>query len=160
MGLHGLYLAGDGQHIDNHTKVHHRVGPTKSDEEYRGILNRKSRCVFNGKAIVHKGADGTDAQQSNHNLLLSGDAEIDTKPELQIYADDVKCSHGATVGELDAAALFYLRTRGIELDAAKHLLTRAFASGVLGMMTVPAMLEYVNAAVDARLDTLVGVDGV
>ena len=99
--LNGLYLAGDQQHIDNHTRVDHEVGPTFSSEEYRGILNRKSRCVWNGKAIVHKGADGADANQSNHNLLLSGDAEIDTKPELEIYADDVKCSHGATVGQLD-----------------------------------------------------------
>ena len=92
--LYGLYLAGDKQHIDNHTRIDHIVGPGRSQEEYRGILNKKSRCIFNGKAIVHRGADGTDANQSNHNLLLSADAEIDTKPELEIYADEVKCSHG------------------------------------------------------------------
>ena len=158
VGLHGVYLAGDNQHFDNHTTVHHRVGPTTSDEEYRGILNRKSRCVFNGKAIVHKGADGTDASQSNHNLLLSADAEIDTKPELEIYADDVKCSHGATVGELDASALFYLRSRGLDEGTAKQLLTRAFAAGVLQMMTIPAMQEFLAVALDARLDSLVGAD--
>ena len=158
VGLHGVYLAGDNQHFDNHTTVHHRVGPTTSDEEYRGILNRKSRCVFNGKAIVHEGADGTDASQSNHNLLLSPDAEIDTKPELEIYADDVKCSHGATVGELDAAALFYLRSRGLDEDTAKQLLTRAFAAGVLQMMTIPAMQDFMAGALDARLDSLVGAD--
>jgi Fe-S cluster assembly protein SufD len=158
VGLHGVYLAGDNQHFDNHTTVHHRVGPTTSDEEYRGILNRKSRCVFNGKAIVHKGADGTDARQSNHNLLLSADAEIDTKPELEIYADDVKCSHGATVGELDASALFYIRSRGLDEDTAKQLLTRAFAAGVLQMMTIPAMQDFLAGSLDARLDSLVGAD--
>lgn len=156
--LSGLYLAGNLQHIDNHTRVDHLVGPSRSTEEYRGILNRKSRCVFNGKAIVHKGADGTDAQQSNHNLLLSGDAEIDTKPELEIYADDVKCAHGATVGQLDEAALFYLRSRGLDKNTATQLLTRAFASEVLNMMTIPEAAEYLSAALDERLDTLTGAD--
>ena len=104
----GLYLAGDGQHIDNHTRVDHRVGPATSRQEYRGILNGKCRCVWNGKAFVHEGADGTDADQANHNLLLSAQAEIDAKPELEIYTDDVKCSHGTTVGQLDETALFYL----------------------------------------------------
>lgn len=155
--LSGLYLAGNNQHIDNHTRVDHCVGPTRSTEEYRGILNRKSRCVFNGKVVVHKGADGTDAQQSNHNLLLSGDAEIDTKPELEIYADDVKCAHGATVGQLDQAALFYLRSRGLDKNTATQLLTRAFAADILKMMTVPEALEYISTAVDERLDTLIDV---
>lgn len=153
--LGGLYLAGDSQHIDNHTRVDHCVGPTQSTEEYRGILNRKSRCVFNGKVVVHKGADGTDAQQSNHNLLLSGDAEIDTKPELEIYADDVKCAHGATVGQLDETALFYLRSRGLDEVTATQLLTRAFAADILKMMTVPEAFEYVSSAIDTRLDTLI-----
>ena len=102
----GLYLIGDGQHIDNHTRTDHRTGPTESHQEYRGILTGKARGVWNGKAIVHKGADGTDAEQANHNLLLSRNAEIDAKPELEIYADDVKCSHGTTVGQLDETALF------------------------------------------------------
>jgi len=157
--LNGLYLAGDKQHIDNHTRVDHLVGPGYSSEEYRGILNRKSRCVFNGKAIVHVGADGTDANQSNHNLLLSGDAEIDTKPELEIYADEVKCSHGATVGQLDETALFYLRSRGLDETQATQLITRAFAAKVLSLLTVDAARDYVAAATDQRLDSLIGDDG-
>lgn len=153
--LSGLYLAGDNQHIDNHTRVDHCVGPTRSTEEYRGILHRKSRCVFNGKVVVHKGADGTDAQQSNHNLLLSDDAEIDTKPELEIYADDVKCAHGATVGQLDETALFYLRSRGLDNNTATQLLTRAFAADILKMMTIAEAFDYISTAVDARLDSLI-----
>ena len=157
--FNGLYLAGDQQHIDNHTRVDHEVGPSFSSEEYRGILNRKSRCVWNGKTIVHRGADGADAKQSNHNLLLSGDAEIDTKPELEIYADDVKCSHGATVGQLDDAALFYLRSRGLDKSAATLLITRAFASKLISMISVAAAGGYIADAVDERLDTLIGDSG-
>jgi len=153
--LRGLYLASGRQHIDNHTRVDHRVGPAISAEEYRGILNGRSRCVFNGKAVVHAGADGTDADQSNHNLLLSEQAEIDTKPELEIYADDVKCSHGATVGQLDQSALFYLRTRGLNLDQATQVLTRAFAAAILGRLAIAECHDYLAAAVDSRLDGLV-----
>lgn len=156
--MNGLYLAGDQQHVDNHTRVDHRVGPSHSNELYRGILNRRARCVFNGKAVVHEGADGTDAQQANNNLLMSPDAEIDTKPELEIYADDVKCSHGATVGQLDATALFYLRTRGIDEAAAKAMITRAFAAEILGLNPVPQAAEYLAATIDRRLDTLIGDD--
>ena len=153
--LHGLYLAGAGQHIDNHTRVVHAVGPTRSLEEYRGILNRRSRAVFNGKAVVKEGADGTNADQANHNLLLSDAAEIDTKPELEIYADDVKCSHGATVGQLDDSAMFYLRSRGIEQDEATQLLMRAFAARVISDVPVPNAQDYVSEVVDARLDQLI-----
>ena len=151
----GLYLAAGQQHIDNHTRVDHRVGPAKSTEEYRGILNGRSRCVFNGKAIVHDGADGTDADQSNHNLLLSDNAEIDTKPELEIYADDVKCSHGATVGQLDKTALFYLRSRGLDEDEATQALTRAFAAAILGKLAIEECRDYVAAALDTQLDALI-----
>ena len=151
----GLYLAAGQQHIDNHTRVDHRVGPAKSTEEYRGILNGRSRCVFNGKAIVHAGADGTDADQSNHNLLLSDRAEIDTKPELEIYADDVKCSHGATVGQLDKAALFYLRSRGLDKDEATQALTRAFASAILGKLAIEECRDYLTAILDTQLDALI-----
>lgn len=156
VSLNGLYLAGHQQHIDNHTRVDHLVGPGRSSEEYRGILNRKSRAVFNGKAIVHAGADGTDASQSNHNLLLSGDAEIDTKPQLEIYADEVKCSHGATVGQLDDAALFYLRARGLDEAEAMRLITRAFASKILSLQTVDAANDYTALALDERLNSLIG----
>jgi Fe-S cluster assembly protein SufD len=152
--LYGLYLAGNQQHVDNHTSVYHRVGPSTSREEYRGILNRRARCVFNGKAVVDRGADGADAQQANHNLLLSDDAEIDTKPELEIYADDVKCSHGATVGQLDRTAMFYLRSRGLDEASATQLLMRAFAAEVIGMMTVAQATGYLSQIVDRRLDEL------
>jgi Fe-S cluster assembly protein SufD len=155
VSLRGLYLAAGTQHIDNHTRVDHRVGPAKSSEEYRGILNGRARCVFNGKVIVHDGADGTDADQSNHNLLLSDKAEIDTKPELEIYADDVKCSHGATVGQLDKTALFYLRSRGLDKDEATQVLTRAFASAILGKLAIEECQEYLAAAIDRQLDALI-----
>jgi FeS assembly ATPase SufC/FeS assembly protein SufD len=153
--LRGLYLATGTQHIDNHTRVDHRVGPATSTEEYRGILNGRARCVFNGKAIVHAGADGTDADQSNHNLLLSEKAEIDTKPELEIYADDVKCSHGATVGQLDKSALFYLRARGLDKDDATQALTRAFASAILSKLAIAECHEYLASAMDRQLDALI-----
>ncbi|MEX2123116.1 MAG: Fe-S cluster assembly protein SufD [Woeseia sp.] len=154
--LHGLYLADGKQHIDNHTRVDHRVGPAKSREEYRGILSDRARCVWNGKAIVHAGADGTDAHQANYNLLLSDKAEIDTKPELEIYADDVKCSHGATVGQLDKAALFYLRSRGLERDEAAQVLTRAFAAAIVAKSTVDNVRGHVETLIDRRLQDLVG----
>jgi len=155
VNLHGLYLASGEQHIDNHTRIEHRVGPATSHEEYRGILNGRSRCVFNGQAIVFAGADGTDANQSNHNLLLSNRAEIDTKPELEIYADDVKCSHGATVGQLDESSLFYLRSRGLDPGEARRLLTQAFAAGILGSLAVDECRDYLAGALDQRLSTLI-----
>ena len=129
--MRGVYLGNDKQHIDNHTRVDHVARDTISREDYRGILRDRSRGVFNGKVFVHKGADGTDAAQSNPNLLLSDHAEIDTKPELEIYADDVKCAHGATVGQIDETSLFYLRSRGIDEATAIQLLTYAFCREVL-----------------------------
>jgi Fe-S cluster assembly protein SufD len=153
--LHGLYLATDEQHIDNHVAVTHGVGPATSSQDYRGILSGHSRCIFNGKAVVLAGADGTDANQSNHNLLLSERAEIDTKPELEIYADDVKCSHGATVGQLDESALFYMRSRGLAEEDAKRALTRAFASGKLGALAIDECHDYISDAIDRRLNELI-----
>jgi Fe-S cluster assembly protein SufD len=154
----GLYLAGDGQHIDNHTRVDHRVGPAISRQEYRGILNGRCRCVWNGKAIVHEGADGTDADQANHNLLLSTKAEIDAKPELEIYTDDVKCSHGTTVGQLDEPSLFYLRSRGLDKRHATQVLTHAFAAGLVSRVPVGAAVEAVSDLMEARLAKLVDYD--
>ena len=156
--LNGLYLAGAEQHIDNHIRVDHRVGPAVSREEYRGILAGRARCIFNGKAIVHKGADGSDAEQSNHNLLLSETAEIDTKPELEIYADDVKCAHGATIGQLDKSALFYLRSRGLNEDEATQLLTRAFAARILTAAPIEATHAYIEQKTEQRLDELISGD--
>ena len=154
----GLYLAGDGQHIDNHTRVDHRVGPATSRQEYRGILNGKCRCVWNGKAIVHEGADGTDADQANHNLLLSEKAEIDAKPELEIYTDDVKCSHGTTVGQLDDTAMFYLRSRGLDKRHATQVLTHAFAAGLVSRVPVDAAKEALSDLMEERLADLIQAD--
>jgi Fe-S cluster assembly protein SufD len=149
--LNGLYLAGPGQHVDNHTRTDHRVGPARSRQDYRGVLAGRCRAIWNGKAIVHRGADGTDAQQSNHNLLLSEQAEIDAKPELEIYADDVKCAHGTTVGQLDERALYYLRTRGIGTARARRILTRAFATTVVNTVPVAALRDLIGTKVEARL---------
>jgi Fe-S cluster assembly protein SufD len=154
--LNGLYLASGNQHIDNHTAILHGAGPATSTEEYRGIAGGRARCVFNGKVVVAEGADGTDSSQSNHNLLLSDRAEIDTKPELEIYADEVKCAHGATVGQLDDTALFYLRTRGLDSEQAQQVLTRAFAAVTLGTLAIDACHDPIAGLIDRRLEQLVG----
>jgi Fe-S cluster assembly protein SufD len=124
--LNGLYVPGDGQHMDHHTLIQHLVPNCRSGQDYKGILNGRARAVFNGKVLVAPNAQHTDASQHNKNLLLSSNAEIDTKPQLEIYADDVMCSHGATVGQLDEDALFYLATRGIEPQEAANFLIHAF----------------------------------
>jgi Fe-S cluster assembly protein SufD len=156
--MNGLYLASDNQHIDNHTRVDHRVGPSTSIEEYRGLLNGKARCIFNGKAIVHPGADGSDAQQSNHNLLMSDQAEIDTKPELEIYADEVKCSHGATVGQLDPVSLFYLRSRGLDKDEATRVLISAFATKIIEDSPLPEAHDYLQQRSKECLEGIIAGD--
>jgi Fe-S cluster assembly protein SufD len=152
----GLYVAGQDQHIDNHVRIDHRTGPAKSHQEYRGILAGRCRGVWNGKTIVHEGADGTDAEQSNHNLLLSDRAEIDAKPELEIYADEVKCSHGTTVGQLDDNALFYLRSRGLDEQEATRALTRAFGAGIIARLPIEELAESLTAKVEKRLADLAG----
>jgi Fe-S cluster assembly protein SufD len=149
--MNGLYVARDGQHHDSHTRVDHAVPRTTSEQLYRGVLSGKSRAVFNGKAIVHRGAAGTDARQSNANLLLSPGAEVDTKPELEIYADDVKCSHGATTGQLDVNALFYLRSRGLDEETARSVLTFAFADAVLARMSLAPLRRHAEQQVVGRL---------
>lgn len=154
VSFNGVYVVADGQHVDNHTRVDHRVGPARSIQEYRGVLSGRCRAVWNGKAIVHKGADGTDARQGNHNLLLSEDSEIDAKPELEIYADDVKAAHGTTVGQLDDSALFYLRSRGIERRQAERILTRAFAAAVVESCPIEALCGLLGDKVEAHLRTI------
>jgi Fe-S cluster assembly protein SufD len=129
--LDGLYILADQQHLDNHLRVDHLKPGCNSEVFYKGVLNGQARGVFNGMAVVHPGAQKSDARQVNKNLLLSKKAEMDTKPELQIEADDVKCSHGATVGQLDNEALFYLSSRGLDRDSARTLLTSAFAHELL-----------------------------
>ena len=129
--LNGLYLADGEQHVDNHTTIEHVVPHCDSRETYRGILGGKASAVFNGRVHVHPDAQRTDAQQSNQNLLLTDDAIIHTKPELEIYADDVKCTHGATVGQLNEDGMFYLRSRGIDEETARVILVYAFASDLV-----------------------------
>lgn len=152
----GAFLADDRQHMDNHILVDHCIGPARSLQDFRGIIGGRARCVFNGKALVREGADGTDAEQSNHNLLLSDTAEIDTKPELEIFADDVKCSHGTTVGQLDKNALFYLRSRGLSQKEATNLLTRAFVGHILQQLPIEGLKTWVDDIVTAKLDQMTG----
>jgi Fe-S cluster assembly protein SufD len=149
--LNGLYQVRGRQHVDHHTTLDHAMPHCGSREYYRGVLDGKSSAVFNGAIIVRKDAQKTDAIQSNKNLLLSADATINTKPELQILADDVRCTHGATVGQLDPDALFYLRARGIGLEAARHLLTRAFANDVIARIHCTPARERLEATLLSRL---------
>ncbi len=137
--LNGLYLVDGRQVCDTHMRVDHVAAHCASHELYKGILDGRSRAVFNGRIFVHKGAQKTDAKQTNRNLLLSGDALVNTNPQLEIFADDVKCTHGSTVGQLDDDAIFYLRSRGIGAEAAKSLLTYAFASDLVERAKVPAL---------------------
>jgi Fe-S cluster assembly protein SufD len=129
--LAGLVIAGENQHIDNHVAVNHVASRSTSDQQYRSIVGARGRAVFNGKVVVHRNTAGISAMQSSDNLLLAGSGEVDTKPELEIYTDDVKCSHGATIGEIDESELFYLRARGIDEITAKGLLTLGFAERTL-----------------------------
>ncbi|MGE5624305.1 MAG: Fe-S cluster assembly protein SufD [Bacillota bacterium] len=149
--LRGLYTVDGRQHLDNHTRIDHLAKGTVSREIYRGILDGQGRAVFNGKVLVAPHAVKTDASQANHNLILSRGAQIDTKPELEIYADDVKCSHGATIGRLDEDQLFYLRSRGLDAIAARNLLVSAFAETLLGELPHPALTEYVRQCLRARI---------
>jgi Fe-S cluster assembly protein SufD len=134
--VNGLYMAGGTQHMDNHTVIDHAKPHCASHELYKGVLGDRARGVFNGKIFVRPDAQKTDAKQTNKTLLLSDDATINTKPQLEIYADDVKCTHGATVGNLDEEQLFYLRARGIDQAAARALLTFAFANDIVGRIKV------------------------
>jgi Fe-S cluster assembly protein SufD len=137
--LNGLYLVDGRQVCDTHMRVDHVAAHCNSHELYKGILDGRSRAVFNGRIFVHKGAQKTDAKQTNRNLLLSDDALVNTNPQLEIFADDVRCTHGSTVGQLDEDAVFYLRSRGIGAEAAKSLLTYAFASDLVERAKVPAL---------------------
>ena len=148
--LNGLYLADKQQHIDNFTEIEHAKPRATSLELYKGILSGSAHGVFNGRIVVHKDAQKSDAKQTNKNLLLSGNAMVNTKPQLEIYADDVKCSHGSTIGQLDADALFYLRSRGLGLDEARSLLSFAFASDVVGRIKVDALRQRLDDYLVAR----------
>ncbi len=149
--LNGLYVLDARQHVDNHTRIDHAAPDCASREQYKGVLNDRARGVFDGLVIVQPGADGTDAHQSNANLLLSADAEVDTKPQLEIYADDVKCSHGASVGQLDEDALFYLRSRGLDEDSARGLLMRGFGMEMIERIESPDIRPALEGFLDQRL---------
>jgi Fe-S cluster assembly protein SufD len=141
----GLYLAGERQHVDNHTFIRHAKPHCHSFELYKGILNGRARGVFNGKIYVDQDAQKTDAKQSNSCILLSDTARINTQPQLEIFADDVKCTHGATVGQLDEEAVFYLRTRGIPVAEARNILVYAFAAELLERITVDSIRNRLEA---------------
>jgi len=149
--FNGLYLLNGRQHSDTHTRINHLKPHTYSEESYRGILNDHARGVFNGRVYVARDAQQIQAYQQNDNLLLSGKAEIDTKPELEIYADDVVCSHGATIGRLDETMLFYLRSRGVDKEAAHGLLLYAFAEGVVEKMGLQALRNWLEGFVIEEL---------
>ena len=149
--LNGLYLLDGSQFVDNHMRVEHAKPHCASHELYKGVLDGKSRSIFNGLIHVHKGAQKTDAKQSNRNLLLSRDAVANSNPQLEIYADDVKCTHGSTVGQLDDDAVFYLRSRGIGKEAARSLLTYAFASDIVERIKVEPVRRDLEEFLFARL---------
>lgn len=147
----GLYIVGDGQHADTHSLIDHRQPHCASHQLYKGILDGKSRAVFNGKVFVREGAQQTDARQTNRNLLLSNEARVDTKPQLEIFADDVKCAHGATVGQLEDEELFYLSSRGLHPDIARNLLTYGFAEEVIEKIKIESIKAQLDEAVLNRL---------
>ncbi len=147
----GVYFGQQRQHIDNHTTIHHTAPSCTSRELYKGILDDRARGVFHGRIKVDKIAQLTMSEQENQNLLLSRDAEVDTKPQLEIYADDVKCAHGATVGELDHKALFYMQSRGIDRASARKLLTYAFAAQVIEGISNEALREELTARIAEQM---------
>ena len=149
--LYGLYLTRGEQVVDNHTAIHHNQPNCRSWEVYKGVLDGRSRAVFNGKVFVRPEAQKTDAKQTNRNLLLSDTAKVDTKPQLEIFADDVKCTHGATVGRLDDVALFYARSRGVPADKAQLLLTYAFAAEVTSEVVLQPVRDELERLVRERL---------
>jgi Fe-S cluster assembly protein SufD len=157
--LNGLFVASGRQHIDHHTRIDHNAPHCRSRETYRTVLDGRARAVFNGKIVVAEGAVKTDSAQSNANLLLSKNAEIDTKPELEIYNDDVKCAHGVTVGQLDDNQLFYLKSRGLSETEARQLLTFAFAAETLAVMDIKAIRHFIEKEAFAKLPNMDALEG-
>ena len=149
--VNGLYVGSGRQHVDNFTVIDHAQPHCASHELYKGILSGQAQGVFNGKIFVREGAQKTDAKQTNKVLLLSENATIHTKPQLEIFADDVKCTHGATVGQLDDEQIFYLRSRGLSLAEARDLLTYAFVNNILEKVKLPALREHLAKAHDYRV---------
>lgn len=150
--LNGMYLLNGQQHLANYTTIDHQVPNCESNELYKGIMDDQSMAVFNGKVFVRKDAQKTNAFQSNANVLVSEEASVNSKPELEIYADDVKCSHGSTTGQLDDEAIFYLRARGLSEKGAKQLMLTAFMSDVLDKITIPAVKTKVYQTINKRFN--------
>lgn len=149
--LDGLYLIDGRQHADHHTRIEHAQPRCRSREFYKGVLDGASRAVFNGRVVVRPGAQQSDAQQTNRNLLLSDQAEADAKPQLEIWADDVKCGHGATVGQLDPDQIFYLRARGVDDETARSMLVYGFAAEVVERIPVPVLRQRIGRLLRTRL---------
>ena len=156
--LNGITIIGDKQHVDHNTLVHHIEPNCESHQDYKGIFNDSATGVFNGKVVVNKEAQKTNAFQSNNNILLSDKATINSKPQLEIFADDVKCSHGCTIGQLDDSALFYMRQRGIPEKEAKALLMYAFANNVLESVKIPELKKRINKLIATKLGVSIGFD--
>lgn len=152
--INGLFIGDGQQHLDNYMLVEHKSPHCSSRQFYNGILDGRSHGVFHGRIIVHKNAQKTDAKQTNRNLVLSDNAQIDTKPQLEIYADDVKCTHGATIGQIEETALFYLRTRGISESEGRRLLLQAFAAECLERMAPGAVRNYADTLLGQRILSL------
>jgi Fe-S cluster assembly protein SufD len=151
--LGGLYVVGGRQHVDNHVTVDHAVPRGASEQLYKGVLDGHARAVFNGRIVVRRDAQKTDARQTNKHLLLSDAVEVDSKPQLEIFADDVKCTHGAAEGQLAPEALFYLRSRGLDEATARALLTYGFAREVIERVAIEPVRAYLERALMARLGT-------
>jgi Fe-S cluster assembly protein SufD len=149
----GLYMVESDQHTDTHSVIDHQQPHCNSHQLYKGILDGNGRAVFNGKIFVREGAQKTDARQTNKNLLLSDKARVDTKPQLEIYADDVKCAHGAAVGQIDPEELFYLETRGIDPELGRNLLTYGFAEEVIARIKIESIRSELDQAVLRQLHT-------
>ena len=149
--LNGLYLTVDNQHIDNLISIDHAKPHCTSRLNYKGVLDGKSRAVFGGEVMVRRDAQKSDAEQTDKNLILSKQAEVDSKPSLLIYADDVKCNHGATAGHIDAETLFYLRSRGLDLDTASRMLIHAFASEIIDTVKLDYLREHLNTIFSAAI---------
>ncbi len=156
--LNGVTIIEGKQHVDHNTLVHHTEPNCESHQDYKGIFDEKATGVFNGKIIVNKEAQKTNAFQSNNNILLSDKATINSKPQLEIFADDVKCSHGCTIGQLDEQALFYMRSRGIGEKEARALLMYAFANNVLESVKIPQLKQRINKLIANKLGVNIGFD--
>ncbi|MAB48583.1 MAG: Fe-S cluster assembly protein SufD [Flavobacteriaceae bacterium] len=156
--MKGITIIGDKQHVDHNTLVHHIEPNCESHQDYKGIFGDNSTGVFNGKVLVEKEAQKTDAFQANNNILLSDKASINTKPQLEIFADDVKCSHGCTIGQLDESAMFYLRSRGIPEKEARGLLMFAFSNNVLDSVKIPEIKNRITKIIANKLGVNIGFD--